>query len=130
MDEQPRLLLLVDDELDYLQAMTEQLTQHGYHVIMAESALLALELLNTLHFDNGVLITDFNMPGGDGIYLIEEIKKGDTGIETFILTSGSHDYGQEKLEYLERESVHRLQKPYTVDSLSKILDGKKKVTPT
>jgi DNA-binding NtrC family response regulator len=70
MTEKPTLLI-VDDEKptrDGLRAALEE----RYDVYVAEDAKAALELLEREHFD--VLLTDFRLPGEDGMKLISRAK--------------------------------------------------------
>ena len=73
-------ILIVDDEGDILNAVQTHLEIEGYSVRVASSGTEALEILK----QRGVhlVLTDINMPGMDGIELLEEIKElpGDTPV--------------------------------------------------
>ena len=81
-------ILLVDDEAPYTELMTQMLEMqlgcpvHGF--LRPEKALEALPSL-----DAAVLITDYHMPGMDGITLIERAQALVPGI-TCILISGNN----------------------------------------
>lgn len=68
-----RLILLVDDDEDYLRQFRNFLLREGFTV---ECAVNAEEALTTLQDSNiRLLITDLNMPGIDGIELARRTKK-------------------------------------------------------
>ena len=66
-------VLVVDDEEGILQSLKTHLELDGYQVEISDSAAGALEKLETQAFH--MVLADINMPGMDGIELLEEIKK-------------------------------------------------------
>src|SRR5437762_5049877 len=64
-------LLIVDDEKTQREGLRAALEDH-YDVYLAEDAKAASELLEREHFD--VLLTDFRLPGEDGLKLIGRAK--------------------------------------------------------
>ncbi|HEY1996434.1 response regulator [Paraburkholderia sp.] len=65
-------ILLVDDELDSLWLFQLALEGRGYHVILAEDGKSALEKASRCLPD--LIVTDWNMPGTDGVELCEHLK--------------------------------------------------------
>ena len=65
-------VLLVDDELDFLEAMSERMTARGMEVTTASSAKEAIEIIDTMSFD--AIILDFQMPEMDGMQALQTIK--------------------------------------------------------
>jgi CheY-like chemotaxis protein len=65
-------ILLVDDEADSLWIFQLALESQGYHVILAESGEAALGKASRYLPD--LIITDWNMPGTDGVALCERLK--------------------------------------------------------
>jgi CheY-like chemotaxis protein len=65
-------ILLVDDEADSLWIFQLALESQGYHVILAESGEMALWMASRYLPD--LIITDWNMPGTDGVELCERLK--------------------------------------------------------
>ncbi|MBD2509506.1 response regulator [Nostoc muscorum FACHB-395] len=66
------VILLVDDNKSHLNLISYFLSSHGVHVIMAESALSAFELIQQQAVD--ILISDIAMPGKDGYWLMQQIR--------------------------------------------------------
>jgi len=98
----PRILI-VDDEKEFVDSLSERLTIRGYDVTTAPSGEDALEKVKRYNFD--VVILDVKMPGIDGIETLREIKKmkpltevimltGDASLETAIkgMQLGALDY--------------------------------------
>ena len=67
-------VLLVDDEIGFVEAITRRLVKRDLNVISAFSGPEALESLsNNKNLD--VVVLDVKMPGMDGIDTLKEIKK-------------------------------------------------------
>lgn len=66
-------ILVVDDEIDALDLIGVELTQHGAKVVGVGSAEEALKALEQVEFD--LLISDIGMPKTDGYELIRQIRK-------------------------------------------------------
>jgi len=98
----PRAILVIDDEADIRETLSEILGAAGHRVMTANSGREALVRLATEHYD--VIMSDIRMPDLDGRALYEEIDKrwpgrsrhvvfvtGDTlaaGLADFIAASG------------------------------------------
>jgi CheY-like chemotaxis protein len=68
----PTHILLVDDNNHGLVARRSVLEELGYTIISASSAREALQLLEHQQFD--LIVTDYRMPGMDGVALIKELR--------------------------------------------------------
>jgi two-component system, sensor histidine kinase and response regulator len=81
----PRILL-VDDDLSLLQALPHMiaLRVHGVTVDTADSAQLALELLEGQTYDT--IVSDIKMPGMDGLELLVQIQVMCPQIPTLLIT--------------------------------------------
>jgi diguanylate cyclase (GGDEF)-like protein/PAS domain S-box-containing protein len=67
-----RTLLLVDDEIEILNALRRQLRRGGYRILTAESGMAALELLALNKVQ--VILSDQRMPGMTGAELLSRVK--------------------------------------------------------
>jgi PAS domain S-box-containing protein len=65
-------ILVVEDDIDALDLITLELTDHGALVTAAKSAADALDFINSAHFD--LLISDIGLPETDGYKLIQQIR--------------------------------------------------------
>ena len=66
-------ILVVDDEEGILQSLKTHLELASYKVDVSDSAAGALEKVGKQSFH--IVLADINMPGMDGIELLEEIKR-------------------------------------------------------
>ena len=75
------LVMLVDDEVGFVETMTKRLKKRDLEVITAFSGKEALETLAE-HHNVDVVILDVKMPGMDGNETLKEIKRlhGKSGI--------------------------------------------------
>ncbi|MGF6242771.1 CheY-like chemotaxis protein [Paraburkholderia sp. GAS38] len=65
-------ILLVDDEIDSLWLFKLVLEERGHHVIVAEDGKTALAKASRCLPD--LIVTDWNMPGTDGVELCQRLK--------------------------------------------------------
>jgi two-component system cell cycle sensor histidine kinase/response regulator CckA len=113
-----RTVLLVDDE-DMVRAMAERaLRQRGWEVLSADSAEVALHLLEGRRADSArppsVLVSDVVMPGMDGPALVHAVRADYPDIPA-ILVSG---YAEEALRKdCTGPGIVFLSKPYTLKAL-------------
>src|SRR5881628_135000 len=84
------MLLIVDDEKPTRDGLRAAL-EHRYEVYVAEDAAQAKELLERENF--AVLLTDFRLPGGDGLKLIARAKSLSRPPVCILMTA----YGSEEL---------------------------------
>jgi DNA-binding NtrC family response regulator len=88
-------LLLVDDDLASLHAFAEALRRHlpGVSVDTASNAERALQLLTTMTVD--LIVTDFRMPGIDGLELLRRVKTQQPRCAVFLITGCDTDIRDE-----------------------------------
>jgi DNA-binding NtrC family response regulator len=92
-------VLVVDDETDARELMTQVLSQAGYDVDDAPDGFAALAKVSRYRPD--VVLTDLRMPGMHGVDLLQRIRRvhGDvpviiaTGLETWDLCTAAEAYG-------------------------------------
>ena len=84
---EPARVLVVDDSRVIRTLLESTLKEEGYEVDTAEGGTAALTLLERKPYD--VVVTDLNMPAGDGFAVLEATRSNDSGAEVIVLT-GSH----------------------------------------
>lgn len=77
-------ILIIDDDKLNLKVLKEILTKTGYKVIESESGEAGLNLVRSEQPD--LVITDFQMPGMNGLEVLFEIRKLNTGLPVILLT--------------------------------------------
>lgn len=87
-------ILIVDDEKKVAFFLQEGLAGLGerYEVISADSAESALRELDTDSFD--LVVTDFRLPGLNGLQLMERLLKSSPNTRTILITA----YGSDEVE--------------------------------
>ncbi len=106
-------LLLVDDEQEYLAALTERLIDKGLNVLSAAGGKEALQITRHLKID--VVVMDVVMPGMSGIGTLREIKKQYPDTEIIMLT-GLADVSA-AVDAMSLGAFDYLIKPATLDRL-------------
>jgi DNA-binding NtrC family response regulator len=77
-------VLLVDDEKDFIESLSQRLQIRGFEVHTSLSGDDALNLIRQFDFD--VVVLDVVMPGKDGIETLEEIKTIQPLLQVIMLT--------------------------------------------
>ncbi|MBM3325609.1 MAG: response regulator [Calditrichaeota bacterium] len=106
-------LLIVDDEVKFLDAIAERLKMRGFDVAKATDGYQALEIAKNEKFDLALL--DLKMPGMDGKQVLAEIKTQHKFIEVIILTG--HGSLESAVECTKLGAFSYLPKPYELDKL-------------
>ena len=81
----PTRILLVDDETLVLWTLGEALSRQGYEVYPAGSGEEALEHVSEVYMD--LIITDIEMPGMNGLEVLQKIKESYPNKKVIILTA-------------------------------------------
>lgn len=108
------IVLLVDDEVPFVEAMTKRLKKRDLDIIPAYTGEEALSKLNE-HLNIEVVILDVKMPGMDGIETLEEIKKRHPLKEVIMLTG--HATVESAIDGLKSGATDYLMKPTDIDEL-------------
>lgn len=81
-----KTILLVDDELENLRSMGEILNRFGYKVIAKPDGLSALSVVKEgAKID--LMVTDYRMPGMDGLELVTSLRQVAPSVPVIILTA-------------------------------------------
>jgi DNA-binding NarL/FixJ family response regulator len=82
-------LLLVDDNSLFREALALLLEWNmGLDSVQAESVAEARRILGGSHDEVGLAIIDIDLPDGDGIELIEELRETETDVPVLALATG------------------------------------------
>ena len=108
------LVMLVDDEVPFVETMTKRLAKRELNVIAAFSGQEALEILDKQHKVD-VVILDVKMPGMDGIETLRKIKSAYPLIEVVMLTA--HATVESAIEGMKFGAFDYLMKPCDMDQL-------------
>jgi CheY-like chemotaxis protein len=115
--EVPSKLLLVDDERQFIQTLSDRLRLREIGSVVAYDGENALEMIKEEEPD--VMILDLKMPGIDGIEVLKRVKQTKPHIEIIILT-GQGSEADKKL-CMELGAFAYLEKPVDVTVLSETI---------
>jgi DNA-binding NtrC family response regulator len=110
-------ILIVDDEVAFLQSMAKRLEIRDFEVRTAFRGDDAIHLARREQFDLALL--DLKMPGLDGRQVLEILKKEDRYIEVIILTG--HGSVDSAVDCTELGAFGYLPKPYELEKLLEVL---------
>jgi two-component system response regulator AtoC len=113
------LVLVVDDEPGIRVVLRGLLAQMGYACVDAEAARPALAVLEREPVD--VVLTDLQMPGEDGIWLLDEVRRRAPFVPVILLTAhGSVDHA---VTAMRRGAADFLTKPVERAALERALQA-------
>lgn len=78
-------LLLLEDDPNLSESVSEYLEEHGFEVVRVYDAASAEDALFEQKFD--LLLLDVNVPGGDGFSLLKEARNGGNATPAVFITS-------------------------------------------
>jgi DNA-binding response OmpR family regulator len=78
-------ILIVEDEKDLVQTISQSLTNGGMQCDMAMSLKEALDHINQTQYD--IIVLDIGLPDGSGLKIIEEINKRDYKVGIIIVSA-------------------------------------------
>jgi two-component system response regulator AtoC len=110
-------VLIVDDDASMLAALSALLRAAGHQAFVAQSGKEALSLL-----DGGIeaVVTDYSMPGMNGVELIQFVQQRDETLPTILLTA----HGSEAVEAraMKAGAYQYVTKPVEIDNLSLVVE--------
>jgi len=100
-------ILLVDDDTFFLQDIKEILESNGHAVISANDGRSTISIFK-LNNDIDLVITDFNMPNGNGLVVIKGIKEIQLEARIWLVSNVMNDeIGNEAKKLDAEKSVHK-----------------------
>ena len=118
----PTKVLVVDDEVDFVEMLSLRLKEAGEKVTPAYNGRECIEILGKIDID--VVILDIKMPGMDGIQTLREIIKGFPLVEVIMLTG--HGTIETAFEGMKLGAFDYLLKPIDFRELLEKLEGARK----
>ena len=113
----PSKVLLVDDERDFVQTLSERLLMRQMGAAIAYDGEMALDMVR--EDEPEVMILDLKMPGIDGLEVLRRVKESHRNIEVIILTGHGSEADRELC--MKLGAFAYLQKPVDIELLSETL---------
>jgi len=111
-------LLLVDDEEQFVEALSERLSMRDYDVTTSLTGEDAIEKIKNYNFD--VVILDVRLPGIEGTEVLHEIKSLKPLTEVIMLTG--HGTVEMAIEGMKLGAFDFLMKPCETEDLTAKID--------
>ena len=107
------MLLMVDDEVKFLESISKRLVLKNFDVTTAVNGKEAIESAEKGFFD--VAVVDFQMPGMDGAQVLRTLKEKHKYLEIIMLTG--HATVDSAVECTKLGAFKYLEKPYDFENL-------------
>ncbi len=114
-------VLLVDDEKEFLEIMSERMKARDMEVTTATSAQQALEIIEKESFD--AIILDFQMPGMDGMEALKAIKAKKPEAQIILLTG--YATVEKSVEAMKIGATDFVEKPADLEVLAEKIKNAK-----
>ncbi len=108
-------IMVVDDERVQIESVHRGLKSKGYGVLEASNCEAALKQLHDNHKRIDMVITDYAMPGMNGMELLKKIRESNASLPVIMMTA----YGEKKLviDALRNRCDSFIEKPFNLDEL-------------
>jgi two-component system NtrC family sensor kinase len=103
----PAAVLIVDDETEFARTLSRRLERRGLHVAVAGNREAALAALPGARID--VVLLSAELRGGDGLALLEELRRAQPGVEVILMAA--HSSAEAAIEGLKLGAFDYLLKP-------------------
>ncbi len=107
-------VLLVDDEKEFTETLSERLRLRDLEVFIASSGPEAIDLAEQHFFD--AIILDLQMPGMDGIETLKHLMAENADQQVIVLTG--HGTVSKSVEALKAGAMDFFEKPIDIQTLS------------
>ena len=111
-------ILIVEDEVDIREGVSEYLSEVGYNVISAEDGMQAIEIFNKNKFD--LVILDIMLPKANGFVVLNKIRQ-ESNVPVIMLTAMSDDYTQ--IMSFDEKADDYITKPFSIILLHKRIEA-------
>lgn len=118
-EEQPRIVLVVDDEPGMRYA-TRRILEPRYRVVEAGTGEEALDRIEEQEFN--IALVDFRLPGISGLELLAAIKVVSPSTDVVIMTGSAKDPDEALLGSIRRKAFFFLRKPFSASVLEVLVD--------
>ena len=111
-------ILIVEDEKEIREGVSEYLSEVGYNVISAEDGMQAIELFKNSKID--LVILDIMLPKANGFVVLNKIRQ-ESNIPVIMLTAMSDDYTQ--IMSFDEKADDYITKPFSIIVLHKRIEA-------
>lgn len=110
-----KTILIIDDDPEFIAALSAFLTGHGYRVLKAYDATVGIKHARKEEID--LMTLDLGLPAGGGLFVLKNVRKlGKTAALPIIVSTANVSNGIEK-EVLGMGASDFIAKPYDLEAL-------------
>lgn len=111
-------ILIVEDEKEIREGVSEYLSEVGYNVISAEDGMQAIELFKNNKID--LVILDIMLPKANGFVVLNKLRQ-ESNVPVIMLTAMSDDYTQ--IMSFDEKADDYITKPFSIIVLHKRIEA-------
>ncbi len=115
-----RTILIVEDDLNLLEGLEIFFEMEGFRTYAASNGRKGIELAREHHPD--IVLTNFQMPGADGLEVIQEIRRDETIRETPVIFISANSTPSLRELAIRNGASTCLAKPFSTDILMERID--------
>lgn len=127
-------MLLIEDDKEMCEELTELLRNEGYDVDVANEGLKGMKLLECSHYD--LLLLDLKLPDVSGLEILERIKREKQDLKIIVIsgsplaakTDGAPQIDQKDICRLAQFTNAVISKPFTPDEIISTIQSLTKPT--
>lgn len=112
-------ILIIEDDKDMNNLLTEILRSYGFNVINSFDALDALDKLKENSID--LILLDYQMPKMNGLQFLEKIRENRTSIRAIMISAHGSRIIKEKAD--ELGVIQFLDKPFELEELVEVVES-------
>lgn len=113
--QQPKTILVIDDDPEFVAPLTAFLSAHGYKVLTAYDATVGIKHVRKEKVD--LMTLDLGLPAGGGLFVLKNVRKlGHAAALPIIVSTANVSEGIER-EVLSLGASDFLAKPYDLEIL-------------
>jgi DNA-binding NtrC family response regulator len=116
-DQTNATILVVDDDEGVRENLAELFELVGYSILTAGSAPEAIQKLTSQEVD--LLLTDYWMPGPNGVELIEAARKVKPRLKAILMTAFGDSFME--IESVRRGAIGYVNKPFEADEITNLV---------
>src|SRR5690606_28536665 len=113
-------VLLVDDDMRNIFALSKVLKEYGFEIIKAENGIKALEALD-LHPDTHIVLMDVMMPEMDGLEATRKIRAQERFRDLPVISLTAKGMKEDRRKCIEAGANDYISKPVELDRLLSLM---------
>lgn len=115
-----KVILIVDDDEDFLQTLTIRMRTSGYKAVVAQDGMQAVMMAQRHNPD--LVVLDMRMPAGDGLSVMDKLSRSTKTMNIPVIVVTAYDDDTTKQQVIGMGAVNYLRKPFEVEELLAAID--------